>query len=84
MSGGQPGGAAAYAARLAAHRNPSEAERAAAIAAGIAFSASSSSGSSGSGSGSSTEPALTMESRPLDSMGLYHFTPEDYADGIGR
>lgn len=82
MADGKPGAAAAYAARLAAYRKPSEAEEAAAIAAKRA-SASGSSDSSGSRSGS-TVPTLTLESRPLDSMGLYHFTPEDYADGIGR
>jgi len=82
MADGKLGAAAAYAARLAAYRKPSEAEEAAAIAAGRA-SDSGSSDSSGSSSGT-TVPMLTLESRPLDSMGLYHFTPEDYADGIGR
>jgi hypothetical protein len=27
--------------------------------------------------------ALTLESRPLNSMGLYYFTKQDYEDGIG-
>jgi hypothetical protein len=69
---GQPGAAAAYAARLAAQRLPSNAELAASVAAGAFWNQSQGSAS------------LTLASRPLDSMGLYHFTAEDYADGIGR
>lgn len=79
---GQPGAAAAYAARLNARNLPSNAELAAAVAAGTVWNQSK---SSPLGSGSSgAAPPLTLASRPLDAMGLYHFTAEDYNDGIGR